>query len=660
MRNSTFLKSFLLLCALIVGAGTSWAADETATLSGSSMVKSGSPSTSYTEYTANDNIKDDKNNVYIGKWCYQKSGSDYLNMLQIKRTESSNSSRIVLPQFPGDIKSITIQATSASGTSASDAGAKTRLRIVNGTTYTTKYANNDANIVATAGSSSTETKTYEFDFTGIETKYDGKDLYICSLDAAIRIWSIAVTYTKKTSSSVSFERTAPSIGYPATTTYTQVATAASGYDGTITYALSENTCGATISGATISVTQEGSVKVTATAPATENYAQSTAFYVLTVTDSRVDNGLAYATATQTVEVGKTLVAPTLTNPHGLDVTYESDDTDIATVDANGNVTGVAKGSTTIRAIFTGNNAYKAGNASYTINVTRAKFDGELFYENVSGYTVTSGDGSVMNTSSEYLDSDDWKTLTQAYPGKTGGFKLGSSNNTAKLETKTIALTGNGKLTYQVQQYDNSNAGNLTVSVTGATAVGDVNVTGTAAWVEKTVYLIGGNGEVTITFETTSSGKRIRLSEILLVEGGATVPATVTSAGWATWIAPLTVEVPSTVKAYYVKVNGNKTSLTEKSVIPAGIPVLLQGEGVHEFTVTDVVPNEAIDNDLLISGAGEEPQNPYVLAKASTSGLTLQHCLPVRFILSTLHLLLPTSFHLAMTPQASKMQLRVKR
>ena len=588
MKQKLLQKTLLLLFALIAGSTSVWAADVTTTLTGSSIVKSGTPGTSYADYDASANIKDDHNYVYTGRWCYQKVGTTYLNMVQIKKTESSNSSRIVLPQFGGDIKSITITATNTSATSSDGTGATTRLKVISGTTYTTTYANASANIVATAGSSSAATKTYEFDFTGLANKYDGKDLYICSADAGIRIWSIVVVYEEKTASSVAFTETTPSIGYPATNSYTQAATVAAGYDGTIAYALSENTCGATIEGATVSVTQEGSVKVTATAPATANYAFSEASYVLTVTDSRVGNDLAYAVATQTIEVGAELAAPTLTNPHGLDVTYESDDTGIATVDASGNVTGVAIGSTTISAIFAGNATYKAGTVSYTINVTRAKFVGELFYESVSGYTESS-DGSSMNTSSEYLDSEDWASFTQAYPGKTGGFKLGSSSNTASLVTKSIALTGNGKLTYQVQRYDNSNNGNLTVSVTGATAVGDVNVTGTADWVEKTVYLIGGTGNVVITFATTSSNKRIRLDEILLVEGGATVPVTITTADYATFCSAVDLDFSETgITVYQAKVESNKVKFTEVTdgLVPAYTGVLLYKD-VDAETVVNV-------------------------------------------------------------------------
>lgn len=82
-------------------------------------------------------------------------------------------------------------------------------------------------------------------------------------------------------------------------------------------------------------------------------------------------GLAYdaADAEKSVILGETFTAPTLTNPHSLTVSYESDNTDVAEVANNGSVTIKATGKAVITASFAGNDDYKAGSASYTIIVT---------------------------------------------------------------------------------------------------------------------------------------------------------------------------------------------------------------------------------------------------------------------------------------------------
>ena len=319
------------------------------------------------------------------------------------------------------------------------------------------------------------------------------------------------------SSAATFADTAPSIVFPTTTTYSQEVTTAEGYTGTVSYEITANTAGATIDGSTVTVTQAGSVTVKATAPAVEGFLSSTDTYTLTVTDAREENGLAFAESSQEVTVGEVLNAPTLTNPNNLAVTYSSSDESIATVDADGNVTGVAAGTATITATFEGNNQYMAGSASYTINVKKALPEGTLFYESVSKYTGSSDVSTELTTTYTNLDSDKWGSFSKVYPGKGGHLKFGSSSAAGTAVTGSIALTGNGKLTYKVMRYDSSNAGKLTISVGGADVAGDTEVTGTEAWVEKTVYLTNATGNVVITFASDASNKRIRVDDILLVE-----------------------------------------------------------------------------------------------------------------------------------------------
>ena len=193
------LLRFSLLCMLVLLCGGSmWAQDVTATLTGADLLASTSPSTSYADYTASETftgLQDDQGNAYFGRWTYQKNGQNYLNMVQIKKVESSNTTRIQLPKYSGNIKTITLSVTDANSTAYdTGTGAKTQLAIINSTTYTSAVAKNANNQVLVVGSSSTARKTYEFDFTQLEKSYNGEGLYICSIDAAARIWSIVVTY----------------------------------------------------------------------------------------------------------------------------------------------------------------------------------------------------------------------------------------------------------------------------------------------------------------------------------------------------------------------------------------------------------------------------------------------------------------------------------
>ena len=82
-------------------------------------------------------------------------------------------------------------------------------------------------------------------------------------------------------------------------------------------------------------------------------------------------GLEYAETEFTVEVGKEFTAPELVNPNNLAVTYDSSDKTVATVDAEGKVTVLAVGTTTITATSAETETYKKGEASYTLTVTPA-------------------------------------------------------------------------------------------------------------------------------------------------------------------------------------------------------------------------------------------------------------------------------------------------
>ena len=99
------------------------------------------------------------------------------------------------------------------------------------------------------------------------------------------------------------------------------------------------------------------------------------------TNCRVDNfkliagkpatlpaGLSWGTSSRTVTIGEENTFPTLTNDNNLPVTYSSSDQSVATINANGEITLVAAGKTTITATFAGNSEFDAGDASYELTV----------------------------------------------------------------------------------------------------------------------------------------------------------------------------------------------------------------------------------------------------------------------------------------------------
>ena len=90
-------------------------------------------------------------------------------------------------------------------------------------------------------------------------------------------------------------------------------------------------------------------------------------------DVREEAGLSYAVTAVAKATDAANFTNPLTNPNSLEgITYESSDTDVATVNSTtGEVTMVAAGETTITASYAGGDYYKAGNASYTLTVADA-------------------------------------------------------------------------------------------------------------------------------------------------------------------------------------------------------------------------------------------------------------------------------------------------
>ncbi len=616
----------LLLCALIVGSSNVWAVTYSLT---PDQTSTGSSATSYittlTEFT------------YGGvSW---KMNQWNPSTLQVKTNQSSASSEFRFyntSAFEGRITKVVI-SFSALGLKDTD---NSGFMFVGGTSEISTTTGGTQGIWNSTDKTLTWEPGVSDNFTFFAVYQNGKvatgSNYLASSNAIVVTYEEASTKTATTTTidysgiSNTAVNTSTSAGsLSASVTVTSGGAAVAG--ATVTWESSDEGVAIVASDGTVTLVAAGSTTITASYAGNETYKASSDTYDLTVSDSRMACGLDYVETYQQVKVGDVLDAPTLTNPNSLDVTYTSGDETIATVDASGNVTGVKIGVTTITATFAGNSLYSAGSASYTINVKRATPAGELFYEGLTGYTSTNDGSSNLTNTYANLDSDDWKSFSYVYAGKVlsgdadGHLKFGSSSYAGTAETNSIALTGSGKLTYKVQQYDSKNAGKLTISVTGATATGDLDVTGTAAWVEKTVYLTEATGSVVITFATNSEDKRIRVDDITVTQV-TTAPATISTAEYATFVHPaFDLDFSTTgITVYTATDNENSVTLNEvaSGQVPANTPVVLYKAGADgsAIDVPVIASADAIGgtNDLHVS-TGTDVANMYVLAK-KTAGV----------------------------------------
>ena len=95
---------------------------------------------------------------------------------------------------------------------------------------------------------------------------------------------------------------------------------------------------------------------------------------LFIGESKKAPGLSWGTASCEVTIGsEDNTFPTLSNENNLAVKYSSDNTDVATIDAEGNITLVAAGTSNITAEFAGNDEFEAGSVSYKLIVKAAPY-----------------------------------------------------------------------------------------------------------------------------------------------------------------------------------------------------------------------------------------------------------------------------------------------
>ena len=146
------------------------------------------------------------------------------------------------------------------------------------------------------------------------------------------------------------------------------------------------------------------------------------------------------------------VFPTLTNTYGTSVTYESSDKNVATIDAEGNITLVGVGTTTITATLDEDNNVTA---SYTLNVARAKvWDLSVnqtttateekieWVDNVATMTGVKGGNKTDTPANNYVggvkSGDNLRTSTRFYANST--FSITPAEGITILKIEYFATT----------------------------------------------------------------------------------------------------------------------------------------------------------------------------------------------------------------------------
>lgn len=177
----------------------------------------------------------------------------------------------------------------------------------------------------------------------------------------------------------------------------------------VTYT-SSNTdfCMVTSSG-TVQLSQNpGEVTITAKFAGNDDYLPAEASYLIRVIEKeKAEAGIAFEETMLMIDLAKkTMTAEELgfKNPNNLAVSYSSNKTDVAEVDAEGNVTLKKAGSVNIDVTFAGNDEYKAATASCTLIVNDYRNTPELAFDQEE-YTANMREGNTFSGATLYNKSE---------------------------------------------------------------------------------------------------------------------------------------------------------------------------------------------------------------------------------------------------------------
>lgn len=152
----------------------------------------------------------------------------------------------------------------------------------------------------------------------------------------------------------------------------------------------------------------GEVTITAKFAGNDDYLPAQASYLIKVIKrEKADAGIAFEETMLMIDLAKkTMTAEQLgfKNPNNLAVTFASTKTDVAEVDADGNVTLKKAGRVNIDVTFAGNDEYKAGTASCTLIVNDYRNTPELAFDQEE-YTANMREGNTFSGATLYNESE---------------------------------------------------------------------------------------------------------------------------------------------------------------------------------------------------------------------------------------------------------------
>lgn len=282
-----------------------------------------------------------------------------------------------------------------------------------------------------------------------------------------------------------------------------------------------------------------------------------------------------------IVTGTTCPSPVLSNPQNLPLKWYSSNQDVATVDDSGNVTSHFIGTTTIYALFEGNDslAYKA--ASYKLTTRRDALKNEVYYDGFEDYHATGGNGGEFDAAQnayngDYNDADADFLISGLDSRVIKGYQCIMVEEIYNIKNLDFLGLKNGMLNFKFTWSYMSSKKPLTVTL----KYSDDNIyervfnISDYGWNDFSVPISYSSQLVSISF----SGKAFFLDEISIISKDS---ITIGSTGYATFFCSgRALKVPAGVTANTMKVcNGkilNSHTYYEGETLPKSTAVVLNG------------------------------------------------------------------------------------
>lgn len=319
----------------------------------------------------------------------------------------------------------------------------------------------------------------------------------------------------------------------------------------------------------------------------------------------------------------------LSNPNSLPIKWYSSNQATATVDTSGNVTPHFIGTTTIYAIFEGNNNYAYQAVSYQLTTRREPLNNEVYYDGFADYDGPDGNGGNL-VNNEY--EGNYKYTPGYYISNTSPFlykgyqclEIEKSYTIKNLEKYGLK---NFRLNFKYALSEKSSKDSVTVTLKysdNSTSKALDDVLDKMKWTDISVPISSANQLSSITF----SGKNFFIDEISIISEDF---ITIGSTGYATlYYSGRAIKIPTGLTAYTMKVENGKIvksrAYSEGETLPKATAVILRGKP-GKYNLDTSTEEGTTDNNNQLKGSdtkanttGNDDDYFYMLANKDGEGV----------------------------------------